>query len=177
MKANQPSVPKRRRRGSTLVEFTLLGIPAIFLCVSVVSVSIDMWQFFTLSYAVEQTARYTALHGSTCSLSPNSCTITRANVATYFEGQAIALAAASTTMILNDGSGAITCNPVSSCPSSSSTFPSSGNNTPGTNNVTVTASYALINPIVMLWPGAAGGSGVKGSSFTVKATSTQEVLF
>ncbi len=84
----------------------MLGIPAIFLFTSVMTASVDMWQFWTLSYAVNQTARYTALHGAGCSANSNSCTVTRANIATFFEGQAIALTTASTVMNLNDGSGA-----------------------------------------------------------------------
>ncbi len=115
----------------------------IFLFTSVMmTCSVDMWQFFTLSYAAGQTARYAALHGISCTQNSNACTITRAQVATFMEGQALALDPASTTMTLNDGSGLVTCNPVGSCPSGSSQFPSTGYNAVGTNNVTVTASYA-----------------------------------
>ena len=165
----------RRRRGSTLVEFTMLGIPVIFLFTSVMTASVDMWQFFTLSYAVAQTARAAALHGISCTQNSNACQITRANLATFFQSEAIALDTASTTMVLNDGSGAITCNPVTSCPSSSLVFPSSGHNSVGTNSVTVSATYALTNPIFMFWPGSTGG--VASHSFTVGATSTQQILF
>lgn len=170
--------PKRQRtrRGSTLVEFTLLGIPAIFLFTSVMTCSVDMWQFFTLSYAVNQTARYAALHGASCA-SPNSCQVLRSDIATYFQGQAMALDPASTTMKLDDGSGVITCNPVTSCPSASSVFPSSGHNAPnGANSVTVSATYTLTNPIFMFWPGSSTNS-VVSSRFVVGATSTQQILF
>ena len=130
---------------------------------------------FTLSYAVEQTARYAALHGSDCSASGNSCTILRSDVATFFKGQALALAPASTTMIINDGSGAITCNPVTACPSASSVFPSSGHNSPSTPDlITIQATYPLVNPIFMFWPGAGTTSATQ---FTVGATSTQQVIF
>jgi Flp pilus assembly protein TadG len=164
-----------RRRGASLIEFTLVGIPAIIICTSVMTSAIDMWQLYTLSYAVDQTARYAALHGSTCSAGSNSCTITRADVATYLQNQAIALDPASTTMVLNDGSGAVTCNPVGSCPSSSSRFPSTGHNSPTTpDTVTIQATYQLINPLFMFWPGA---GSVTATRFTVGATSTQQVIF
>jgi Flp pilus assembly protein TadG len=161
----------RSRRGATMVEFTLLGIPTIFLFTSILTCSIDMWQFFTLSYAVDQTARYAATHGAGCA---SSCTITRADVATYLEGQAIALSPSLTTMVLNDGSGAITCNPVTACPSGTSQFPSSGHNTAGTNTVTITVTYALTNPFAMFWPSA---GSVRPGTFTVGGKSTQVVLF
>ena len=163
------------RRGASLIEFTLVGIPAILICTSVMTCAIDMWQLYTLSYAVDQTARYAALHGDTCSAGSNACTITRADVATYFQNQAIALAASSTTMILNDGSGAVTCNPINSCPSSTSRFPAVGYNLPTTpNTVTIQATYRLINPIFMFWPGV---RSVTATRFTVGASSRQQVLF
>lgn len=181
MKAFQSffSKSRTRRRGASLIEFTLVGIPAILICTCVLTCAIDMWQYYTLSYAVDQTARYAALHGNTCSMGSNSCTISRADVATYFQNQAIALAADSTTMVLNDGSGAVTCNPVSSCPSSSSRFPAVGSNSPATtstpaNTVTIQATYALINPIFMFWPGA---HSVSATRFTVGAISKQPVIF
>ncbi|HEU5021434.1 MAG TPA: hypothetical protein VFT60_06070 [Bryobacteraceae bacterium] len=158
-----------------MIEFTLVGIPAIIICTCVLTCAIDMWQLYTLSYAVDQTARYAALHGNTCSTGSNNCTITRAEVAAYFQNQAIALAPASTTMILNDGSGAVTCNPVSSCPSSSSRFPAAGHNSPTTPDmVTVQATYQLLNPIFMLWPGS---GSVAATRFTVGATSRHPVVF
>lgn len=166
---------RERRRGASMIEFTLVGIPAIIICTSVLTCAIDMWQLYTLSYAVDQTARYAALHGNTCSAGTNSCTITRADVATYFRNQAIALVPSSTTMILNDGSGAVTCNPIHSCPSSASRFPSAGHNSPtAPDMVTVQATYQLINPIFMFWPGA---SPVSATRFTVGATSRHPVVF
>jgi Flp pilus assembly protein TadG len=168
-----------RRRGASMIEFTLVGIPAIIICTCVLTCAIDMWQYYTLSYAVDQTARYAALHGDTCSAGSNSCTITRADVATYFQNQAIALAAASTTMVLDDGSGAVSCHPVASCPSSSSRFPAVGSNLPATtttaaNTVTVQATYPLINPIFLFWPGT---NSVHATQFTVGAISKQPVIF
>ena len=173
---NNSSVRKARgsRRGATLIEFTMLGIPAIFLFTSIFTCSIDMFQFFTLSYAADTTARFAALHGSGCSANGNACTITQAAVATYLKGQALALNSTLTTMTLNDGSGAVTCNPVTSCPTPTAQFPSSGNNVAGTNSVTVTVTYGLTNPIAMFWP--SGGSSPPGT-FTASAKSTQPVLF
>lgn len=165
---------RSQRRGATMIEFTMLGIPAIFLFLSIMSAAVDMWQFFTLSYAVGQTARYASVHGAGCTTGTNSCTITQANVASYFETQALALIPASTTMTMNDGSGVITCTPVTSCPSPTAVFPSSGHNTAGANTVSVSASYTLTDPIAMFWPSA--GSLIP-RTWTVKAASTQEVLF
>ncbi len=162
----------RSRRGSTMIEFTLLGIPGLFICISVVMSGIDMWQFFTLSYAAAETTRFVSVHGATCG-SPNSCLITRAQVAAYFESQALALNAASTVLKMTDGSGTITCNPVTSCPSSSTTFPATTNNAVGSNIVLI-ATYPISNPLFMFWPGA---GRVNPATYTLGASSTQEILY
>lgn len=166
-------VTKERRRGSAVLEFTLLGIPVVFLVTSVVSCSIDMWQFYTLSYAVEATARYVVVHGGSCSQNGNSCTITRGAVATFFEGQAPALDTAKVNITITDGSGSTNCNPVTSCTNSVVQFPAAANNSVGS-DVTIKATYPLTNPIAMFWPGT---SGMRGANFTVGATTTQRILY
>jgi len=40
---------EKTRRGSALLEFTLVGIPMIFISTSVMSASLDMWQFHNLA--------------------------------------------------------------------------------------------------------------------------------
>ena len=162
---------RRKRRGATMLEFTLLGIPALFLCLSIVATSIDMWQFFILNYAVAETARYASMHGATCSANGNTCTIKQSDVATYFENAAFALAPAGTTLKLTDSSGTTTCVPTS-C-SSSTQFPASGHNAVGS-NITIQGSYTLINPIFMYWPGS---GSVAANNFNVSSSSTQAILF
>jgi Flp pilus assembly protein TadG len=170
----QPGV--RSRTGATTLEFTLLGIPGLLLCMSVMMTGIDMWQFFTLSYSVAETTRFAAVHGITCAPTvpvKNSCLITRAQVAAYFESQALALNKASTVLTLTDGSGTITCDPVTSCPSDTSNFPATTNNAVGS-NISITATYPISNPLFMYWPGA---GTVNPGTYTVGATSTQEILY
>ncbi len=163
----------RNRRGSALLEFTLLGIPVLFLFTSVVTCSIDMWQFYTLSYAVEMTSRYAGMHGATCTQGTNTCTVNVGNVTTYLTRQAIALDTSKLNVTLTDGSGSTSCNPVTTCTSGTSRFPAAAYSTVGL-DLTVKATYSLTNPIFMFWPGS-GGTGP--GSFTVGATSTQRIIF
>ena len=160
------------RKGNALIEFTLLGIPLMFITISIVSVSIDMWEFHNLSYAVQATARYVTMHGETCTKNGNSCTINVGNVATYFKGQALALDPTQVIVKLTDSSGTTTCNPVNNCTSSATQFPASGGNSVGS-DVTVKATYVLRNPIALFWPPNEDSPSV----FTVGATSRQRVLF
>lgn len=161
------------RRGNALVEFTLVGIPLLFLTLSVFSVSIDMWEFHELPYAVEMTARYAATHGQGCTQGTNTCRITVANMVTYFEGQNISLLPSLVSVTFTDGSGATSCAPITNCASSSATFPNTSYNAPG-QDIKVYATYTLKNPVAFFWPGSQGGVW---QDFTVSATSRQRVLF
>jgi len=163
---------RRSRRGDALIEFSLLGIPMMFATISIVSTGIDMWEFHNLAFVSERTARYISMHGATCSQNGNSCTITVGNIATFFEAEGQALLSSSVIMALTDGSGTTTCNPVSSCTSTSATFPNTSYNSVGS-NITVKATYTLKNPIAMLWPPDMSGS----HDFTVAASSQQRILF
>ena len=162
------------RRGSTLIEFTLMGIPIIFLTISVFSISIDMWEFHELPHAVEMTARYAATHGQGCTQPGNSCSLTVANLVTYFKAQNISLLPSLVNVTFTDGGGSITCAPLTDCASSSTLFPSTGHNVAGVDDVTVRATYTLKNPIAIFWPSA---HNAVWHAFTVGATSRQGILF
>ena len=160
------------RRGNALIEFTLLGIPLTFMTISIVAISIDMWEFHNLAFATEATARYVTLHGATCTANSNSCTITVGNVATFFIGAGMALSSGSVILKMTDGSGTTTCNPASSCTGTSTQFPNASYNAVG-NDVTISATYILKNPVAIFWP----PSSDPPNDFTVGAKSRQRILF
>jgi Flp pilus assembly protein TadG len=160
------------RRGSALIEFTLMGIPIIFLTISVFSISIDMWEFHELPHAVEMTARYAATHGKGCA-SPNTCSLTVAGMVSYFEAQNISLLPSLVNVTFTDSGGSTSCAPLTNCSSSLATFPSASHNAPG-QDVTVYATYSLKNPVAIFWP---SGHNSVWHAFTVGATSRQRILF
>jgi Flp pilus assembly protein TadG len=162
----------RSRSGQALIEFTLLGIPMVFITISIVCMSIDMWQYQNLAYATETTARYVSTHGASCSQNGNTCTITTGNVATLFASQAMALAADSVNVTLTDSGGSTTCNPVNSCNTGAAQFPSAGHNTVGS-DITITATYTLKSPFFMFWP----PNTDPAHDFTVGAKSRQRIMF
>src|SRR5215467_11012301 len=55
--------PIRNRRGNAILEFTLVGIPLIFVLISVVEVARGMWVYHSLAYAVKEGVRYTIVNG------------------------------------------------------------------------------------------------------------------
>lgn len=162
-----------RRKGQSLIEFTLVGIPLLFMVTTVVTVAIDMWQYDNLVFAAQSTARYVAMHGRSCIQDGTSCTLTVANVVSYFTSHAIALDANKAKVTLQSASSSTVCEPVSSCSASASQFPPAADN--GVNfDVTVKVTYPITNPIGMFWPGS---GTVRTSTFTLLGMSRQRILF
>lgn len=160
------------RRGTALIEFTLLGIPLLCVTTSVMSIGLDAWQYWSLAYATDNTARYISMHGATCSQNNNVCTITTGQIASFFESQSMALSSASVDVTLTDSSGTTTCNPVSNCASGSAFFPANTANSVGS-DITVQATYKLTNPITMFF----GNNHVTGNDYTVGAKSKVRIQF
>src|SRR5262249_31976998 len=56
----------RSRRGATTIEMTFVGIPLIFILISVFEMSRGMWNYHTMSYAVKIGVRYAITHVRNC---------------------------------------------------------------------------------------------------------------
>jgi len=164
---------RNRRRGSTLIEFSLMAMPTLFMSITIVECSIGMWEFSSMSNALAVAARYAASHGATCSQNGNSCAVTLGNVANVIANTAPALNPAKLNVTLTTASGATTCNPLSSCQTSTATFPSGTDGAVG-NDITISATYKITNPLPMYWP-PREDSDV--SSHTLGAISRQRIQF
>jgi len=163
-----------RRRGSALLEFTFVGVPVVFLTISIVTAAIGAWQFTTMEYAIQVTNRYISTHGRGCSQNGNSCTLTLGQVTTMISQQALALDGSKLSVTLTTASSSRTCNPINTCTSSSDQFPSSTDN--GVNqDVTILATYPIANPAIIFWPGA--GRSSAGGYFNLSATTRQRIQF
>lgn len=161
-----------RRRGQALLEFTLIGIPFLFMTLSIISVSLNMFQFDSLPYAVDLTARYVSTHGEGCSQNGNTCLLAVSDVVSYFSAQGMGLEMGKVALTLTDSSGTITCSPLTSCSSSSATFPATTSNSVGS-DFTINARYLLSNPMPMMW----GNKSVAAGRFNVGATARQRIIF
>ena len=175
--------PKRKERGNQVIEFSLVGIPLIFLLFSVANMCFSMLTLHTIQEAVEQGARYASTRGSTCSSGTNSCTVKVQNIADLVAGSAAGIPNSTLVLNLTSPSGAtVSCNPISSCQSTCSTgcnakqgtqWPPTGDNSPG-GNIIVEADCPVTAPFAMYWPGA-GAQVAKNPTF--HATSMQRLLF
>jgi Flp pilus assembly protein TadG len=166
-----------RQRGSTLVEFTLVGIPLLFVFISVFEMSRGMWIYHTLAYAVKEGTRYAAVHGANCGNSPNSCTIAVRDVVGKIRDSGVGLPPGALNVTLTTQSGAqVVCSPISaSCLANASQWPpsSNGDNQVG-KQITITATCPFRSALALFWPGA---GKVSFGAYTFPASSTELMEF
>lgn len=161
-------------KGNAVIEMTLVGIPMIFLLISIFEIARGMWAYDTLAYAVRETTRYAIVHGQNCSVSPNSCTVTVGNLASRLRDAGIGLPSDQLNVTLQSLTDNIVCNPISSCLSSSTVFPSSGANGIG-NPITISATYRFKSAIAMFWTGET--APVAFAAVSLPASSTDYIQF
>jgi len=144
---------RKQRQGSSIIEFTLVGIPMIFVIVSTFEMARGMWVYQTLAHGVKDAARYASVHGKTCRTNGNSCGITVAQVASRIQSAGTGLDGDYVSVTLTDGAGSTPCSMLTSCLSNTTTWPSDAGGVPGS-ALTVTASYQFRSALSMFWPGA-----------------------
>ena len=195
------TVPKssrntRARRGQALIEFTFVGIPMIFLLVSIFEISRGMWIYHTLAYSVKVGVRYASVHGFNCSPNSglptlNTCQVnmgpasgnpadcnysvsppaTPLTIATVIWCAAVGADPNATTLTFTDLSGTSAACSLMTCP---------GTTWPTTKGYQVGSpiSIQIITPfksmIAMFWPGA---SPVSFSAANLPASSWDTVKF
>ena len=142
---------RRKQRGSTLIEFTLIGIPLIFVQVSIFEVARLGWTFHTLSSGVSETARYAMVHGKNCSKAPNTCAISVADVARRMKARGVGLVPAETNLSLISATGTVSCR-LDECLNNTDAWPPANASEPG-QEIEVRATYSIRSMVAMFWPG------------------------
>ena len=172
---------KRRQRGSALLEFTLVGIPLIFLMICTVEVSRAMWTYETLAHAVRQATRFTIVKGQNCATSPNTCSVTIARIAQEMQAAGIGLdPSAFTNVTFTAYSGrTITHATLQDCLSDTTSWPA----TPGSTDtgaatgadLEISVVYPFRSAFAFFWPGA--GAAVRSALFYFPASSRESIQF
>lgn len=157
---------KQRQRGQSLLEFTLVCIPLIFILISIVELARFMWCYHTLAFAVERGARYAVVHG-------NSSSTTVSAVAGIIRNSASGLDPTQMTVALQAASSTRNCAPLRNCEQVASQWPDTSSNTAG-QSVTVAAVYPFRTAMSMFWPGA---GTVRFGVINMSATATEEIRF
>jgi Flp pilus assembly protein TadG len=172
---------RRRQRGSTLLEFTLVGIPLIFLLISTVEIARGMWIYATLAHAVRQGTRFTAVKGQNCVTSPNSCSVTIARIAQEMQRAGIGLdpAAFSNVTFTAYAGRTITHATLQDCLADTTSWPTTpGSSDPGATtgaDLEISVIYPFRTAMSMFWPGAGKASGA--GIFYFPASSRESIQF
>lgn len=133
---------KDGRRGASLIEFTLVGIPIIFLLISVFEISRGMWLYQTAAHASREAARYIVVHGSNCKDDTDPCGRTVSEIAQELKFHLVGLDPNEVELTLRAGcsdGGAMRV----AC---------------ATNETKATLQTYLSNTDTTHWPGATGAS-------------------
>jgi Flp pilus assembly protein TadG len=175
---------RRRTRGEALIEFTLLGIPMLFVFVSIEEMARGMWQYHTLQFAVKAAASYASLHGATCSSGTNSCSVNVSSVVNVFSSNAIGVPMSNVALTLTSENASVTCSQVSTCSTNASwstTWPPSANGDNAVGNwIKIRADYTFNTALAMFWPhgGTAKFSSASGNGkFDFPGYSMQYIQF
>lgn len=124
----------------------------VFLLVSLIQMSVTMWYYHTLAEAVSYATRVAASRGAGCA--GKTCATTIGSMAQVVASRAIGLPSSAINVTFSSsaaGTTAVTCNPLSSCLTNATAWPSVAANTAGT-DLTIRASYAATLPMAMFAP-------------------------
>ena len=172
---------RRRQKGSTLLEFTLVGIPLIFLLISTVEVARGMWTYATLAHAVRQATRFTIVKGQNCATSPNACSVTIARIAQELQQSGIGLDPASFTNVTFTAYAGrtITHTTLQDCLSDTTSWPTTpGSSDPGAAagaDLEISVKYSFRSALSMFWPGA--GRASRAGILYFPASSRESIQF
>jgi Flp pilus assembly protein TadG len=174
------------RRGNSMVEFTLVGIPLIFALISIFELARGMWIYHTMAYAIKDTTRYVAVHGQLCRNVNIGCAVTMDNISRHLRDAAVGLLPNQLTNVtFATQTRTITCATLTSanCLGSANCFPTVADCTSTATAVdalpemplTITAQYPFRSSISMLWPGARGS--IVYGTFNLPAQARERIQF
>jgi len=169
---------RTNRVGSATLEMTLVGIPIIFVLISIFEMSRGMWVYHTLAYSVKAGTRFAAVHGQDCVTLPptvtNNCAKTIADVAAVIENAGIGLDVKFTKLTFTPGGTACYFSQGSSpCSAVTSQWPPDGSNGIG-QTIKIDIIVPFNSALAMFWPGT---RPVSFALVNLGATSTEVIQF
>lgn len=157
------------RRGASLIEFTLVGIPIMFLLISVFEISRGMWMYLTAAHAARESARFIVVHGSNCKAPGEPCGRAISQIAQQLQSHLVGMDPNEVQVTFRAGCPPLkpfrdpsacsgTRQPLQAYLSDASAVPWPGG--AGAANLTfaeVEIEFPFRSAIAMFWPGAGGG--------------------
>ncbi len=150
-------MPRSRRKlcGNATIEFTLVGIPLVFVLISTMEMARGMWIYHTLAYAVKEGTRYAVARGQN-----NPIPTTYQNVCNAIAQAGTGLLPEDLTLSFTSLGGTSPPYTANNCPPTQQWPPGNNagiiDNQPG-QTISITAYYPFVSAISMFWPGAGPG--------------------
>ena len=161
---------RQKRKGNSMVEFVLVGIPVLFALLSIFDISLGMCTYHSMAYAVREGVRYATVHGKGCA-SPHTCQVTIGQITSRIRAQGAMLPASITTVTFTAADGSVSSGTMVSQSANSTVWPPSAANAPG-QNVKIKVSYPYRTILTAL---LGGGRGT--AVFNLGASSTEPIKF
>ncbi len=172
-------IRRNGRSGSATIEMTLIGIPMIFVLISIFEISRGMWVYHTMAYSVKEATRYAIVHGQNCVTDPlnSGCasTATVAAVAQIIQNSGVGLDPNQVTLTFNPPGSTTAGETLTAALANTSQWPPTGLNQRG-QPVSIKMIIPFRSTLAMFWPGA--GPGVTFAPvFYFPASSTDIIQF
>ena len=172
------------RRGNALIEFTLVGLPLLFILISIFECARGMWLYTTLQHATKDTVRFAIVHGANCGVNGNSCQTSVSQVVTQFNRQAPMFDASRVQMELRSGCRSQRKFDQDSCRSvltgtlqsmlaNGTVWPDEAD--PGVDSIEIYARVPFDSVISLFWP--TSGTVGRFGQFNLQAISRETVQF
>jgi hypothetical protein len=174
---------KSSRKGSALIEFTLVGIPLIFVLISIFEMARGMWLYHTLAAAIKEGTRFAIVHGNDCNIPPSNCAVTIHDIAERIRFHAVGFVPTDIQNVrFQSSTRTISCATLEDCLNDNTYFPAGppgGTEDAGGNRlgswVEISADYPFQSAIAMFWPGA--GGGMTFPTFRLPASSKEMIQY
>jgi len=175
-----------RRAGNTVIEFTFVGIPLIFVLISTFELARGMWLYHTLAYAMREGVRFAIVHGNNCNIYPSNCVVTIRDISAKIRDGAVGLLPTDLQNVVFTSPGKVViCPTLDDClkpGAAGDTYwpanPPGGGSAPGADRVSrieISSTFAFRSAISMFWPGA--GRGVNFQAFWLPASSKERIQY
>jgi Flp pilus assembly protein TadG len=177
---------RHRRRGSALIEFTLVGIPILFALISIFEVSRAMWIYVTVAHSVKEGLRFAIVHGNNCTIAPNSCRLQLRDIAARIANTGVGLLPEEFTNIeFISSTRTETCSTLDSCLTTAAGNTYWPTAAPGVTpadvgsvrgaDLEIRGRYQFTSLMLMFWPGA--GSAGKFGAVTLGASAKESIQY
>jgi Flp pilus assembly protein TadG len=150
-------------RGGSFLEFVFVGVPLIFVLISIFEISRGIWVYNSLSHGVKEGTRFAVVHGNNCSVAPNACTVTAGQICQTILDMAPGLVPAQVVNVrLASRTRTLTFATLPLCIASGTVFPSqTAPTSPDVGGdrgapVTITARYQFDSALAFFWTGTSG---------------------